>query len=169
MAIKRLNASGFLAAALILLADQAVKSWAHAWVSTNGPARIFTGLNIIATSNTGLAFSIGEGAGLGVLVGIAVVISVGLTWWMMHARTRAEAIGLGLAIGGAVSNVLDRLRLGSVRDLIDLYWREWHWPTFNLADAAIVTGLALVVLWPKQPGREKSFDDVHAAMEREGK
>ena len=63
------------------------------------------------------------------------------------------AAGLGLEIGGALSNALDRLRLGSVRDFIDIYWGDWHWLPFNLADAAIFTGLAIVIL---------SQDDIHA-------
>ena len=146
MRLKELPAAGLSLALLIVVADQLLKSWAHAWVGAHGPIRAFPGLNIIATSNTGIAFGIGQGAALWILVGIALAISVWLFLWLLRTQKTVEAIGLGLVIGGALSNVLDRLRLGSVRDFIDVYWRDWHWPAFNLADAAIFTGLALIVL-----------------------
>lgn len=153
MGSKRLVLLGATAALVTLVADQLLKTWAHAWVGKNGPVPAFSGLNIIATSNTGMAFSIGQGAALWLLVGIALVISAWLFWWLLRARKHVEAIGLGLVIGGALSNVLDRLRFGAVRDFIDLYWRGHHWPAFNLADAAIVTGLALVILFHQEPKR----------------
>lgn len=146
MIVKRLPALGLVVAVCSLIADQLLKSWAHAWVGAHGPIRAFPWLDIVATSNSGIAFGIGQGASLFVLIGIAVAISAWLFLWLLRTRKAAEAIGLGLAIGGALSNVLDRLRLGSVRDFIDVYWRDYHWPAFNLADAAIVTGLALIIL-----------------------
>lgn len=82
---------------------------------------------------------------VGTLVGIAVVVSALLFLWLVRAQEPIRATGLGLAIGGALENVLDRLRVGSVRDFIDLYWRDWHRPAFNLADAAIAIGLAIVI------------------------
>ena len=168
MKVKSLPVLGLSAAALSLLADQFLKSWAHAWVGTHGPLHPFPGLAIIATSNTGMAFSIGQGASLWVLVGLAVVISGLLLWWLFRARRLAEATGLGLAIGGALSNVLDRLRFGAVRDFIDLYWGDWHWPAFNLADAAIVTGLAMVILFSKKPGGPKQrSNDGAVALEKD--
>ena len=159
MIIRSLPALGLYAAALSLVADQLLKSWAHAWVGARGPLQAFPGLNIIATNNSGMAFSIGTGASLWVLVGIAVAISGWLFWWLLRARKSAESIGLGLAIGGALGNVVDRLRLGAVRDFIDVYWRDWHWPAFNLADAAIVTGLAMVILVPGRSGRHRNCSD----------
>ena len=128
-----------------LIVDQLLKSWAHDRVGSHGPIQALQGLNITATSNTGIAFGIGQGAAAWLLIVIAVAISGWLFLWLLRTRKTAEAIGLGLVIGGALSNVLDRLRLGSVRDFIDVYWRDWHWPTFNFADAAIVIGLAMVI------------------------
>lgn len=157
MSSKRLTPMGLSGAVLTLAADQLLKSWAHAWVAAHGPIRAFPGLDIIATSNTGVAFGIGQGAALWLLVGVALAISTWLLFWLSRTRRPLEAVGLGLAIGGALSNVLDRLRLGSVRDFIDIYWRDWHWPAFNLADAAIMTGLAMVIVadigWPRRQKR----------------
>lgn len=142
-----IGALGLAVALLSLVSDQLLKSWANAWVGAHGTIRAFPGLSIVATSNTGIAFGIGQGAAAWVLVGIALAISAWLFRWLLRTRRPITAAGLGLAIGGALSNVLDRLRLGSVRDFIDIYWRDWHWPAFNLADAAIFTGLAIVILF----------------------
>ena len=155
MMIRSLPALGLCAAVLSLAADQLLKSWAHAWVGLHGPVQAVPSLNIIATNNTGVAFSIGTGASLWVLVGIAGTISAWLFWWLFRARKSAEALGLGLAIGGALGNVVDRLRFGGVRDFIDLYWRDWHWPAFNFADVAIVSGLAVLILLPREPHATK--------------
>lgn len=69
----------------------------------------------------------------------------------------ARALGesLALAVCGALGNVADRLLLGAVRDYIDLHWSGLHWPSFNLADMAVVTGLALVVLFSEDAGERR--------------
>ena len=169
MTFRGLPALGLCAAVLSLAADQFLKSWAHAWVGAHGPVQVFPGLAIIATSNTGMAFSIGDGAAIWVLVATAVAISGWLFWWLLRARRPAEALGLGLAIGGALGNVVDRLRFGAVRDFIDLYWRDWHWPAFNFADVAIVTGLAMVILMPREPARHKKRSSEGAGAAEEGR
>ena len=157
MRAHQLTLLGLSVAFFSLVADQLLKSWAHAWVGAHGPIRAFPGLNLIATSNTGMAFGIGQGGALWILVGIAVVISAWLFLWLLRTRRPITATGLGLTIGGALSNVLDRLRFGSVRGFIDVYWRDWHWPAFNLADAAIVVGLALVLLFHADAPRTRNL------------
>lgn len=147
MKSRKLVALGLFAALFSFVADQLLKGWSHAWVDAHGPIRALPGLNIIATSNTGIAFGIGQGATLWVLVGIAAGISAWLFLWLLRTTRPVTAIGLGLAIGGALGNVLDRLRLGSVRDFIDVYWRDWHWPAFNFADMSVVVGLAILILF----------------------
>ena len=155
MTSNRLLGMGLSFTAFSLIADQLLKSWAHALVETHGIIQPFAGLNIIATSNTGVAFSIAQGAAAWILISIGLALSSLLLVWLGRTRRAVHAVGLGLAIGGALSNVLDRLRLGAVRDFIDVYWRDWHWPAFNLADAAIVTGLAMVILFNEEPGRRE--------------
>lgn len=155
MTSKALPALGLCIALLTLIADQILKSSAHAWVGAHGPIHVFPWLDIIATSNTGMAFGLGQGASLWLVVGIAVAICTWLFLWLLRTRRSAEAIGLGLAIGGALSNVVDRLRLGSVRDFIDVYWQTWHWPAFNFADMAIVTGLVIVIFFHDDRSRSK--------------
>lgn len=170
MRLKGLPALGLVMALATMVVDQLLKGWAHAWVGLHGPIRAFPGLNIVASSNTGMAFGVGQGAALWLLIGIAVAISAWLFLWLLRTGRPVVAVGLGLAIGGALGNVLDRLRLGSVRDFIDVYWRDWHWPAFNLADAAIVTGLAMVVLFHEEPRHQKKrSNDGTAKAERESR
>lgn len=168
MRLKALPALGLAMALATLVVDQLLKGLAHAWVGLHGPIRSFPGLNIVASSNTGMAFGVGQGAALWLLIGIAVAISTWLFLWLLRTGRPVVAVGLGLAIGGALGNVLDRLRLGSVRDFIDVYWRDWHWPAFNLADAAIVTGLAMVILFHEEPRHQKKRpNDGTAKAERD--
>ena len=145
---------GATVALIALAADQILKSWAHAWVGSHGDIRPFPGLNIIATSNTGVAFSLAQGIAPSLLVALGIMLSAVFCAWLLRTRSYAHATGLGLAIGGALGNVVDRLRFGSVRDFIDVYWGSHHWPAFNLADVVIVSGLALLILFPEQRARK---------------
>jgi len=117
-------------------------------------------LNLIRQrSNPRGAFSMGpEGAGfyvLATLVGLALI-----TWFLLALREGRVPfhIGLGLLAGGALGNLIDRLILGAVRDFIDLHWMDRaHWPAFNIADAAICAGVALLV-WEtfRRPGKQQA-------------
>ena len=141
---------GAALAAASLAADQLLKSWAHARVAQYGDIHLFAGLDIIATSNTGVAFSLAQGFAPGFLITVGVALSMLFGVWLIRTQSVVHAAGLGLAIGGALGNVIDRLRFGSVRDFIDLYWGTHHWPAFNLADAAVVTGLAILLILPER-------------------
>jgi signal peptidase II len=81
---------------------------------------------------------------------VVALLGLVLISWLMLATPAARGkmhLGLGLLAGGAVGNLVDRVRLSMVRDFIDLHWDEvWHWPTFNVADIAICVGFALIVL-----------------------
>jgi signal peptidase II len=69
-------------------------------------------------------------------------------YWLLHAQTWGEATAFGLIIGGALGNVIDRIRLGAVVDFLDFHWAEQHWPAFNVADSCIVLGACLILyLW----------------------
>lgn len=98
------------------------------------------------------------------LAGIAVVIAAGLLVWAVRTAKRIETFALGLIAGGAVGNVVDRVRHGAVTDFLDFHVRDWHWPAFNMADVMITIGVVLLItgsLWParsmvsvrKQPSR----------------
>jgi len=72
---------------------------------------------------------------------------------MWRPRSRLESTSLGRVIGGAVGNVVDRLRRGAVTDFIDAHYAGWHWPTFNVADIGIVCGVALLLASSSRPER----------------
>ena len=72
-----------------------------------------------------------------------------------RAESLRERTGLALIVGGALGNIIDRLRQGAVTDFLDLYWRNWHWPTFNGADIAITLGALLVFTVWLRPSKSK--------------
>ena len=77
---------------------------------------------------------------------VALAITGAMAWWLARAPSRLVAAALGLVIGGALGNVVDRMRFGAVFDFVDLHAAGWHWPAFNVADAAIVAGAGLLLL-----------------------
>lgn len=84
-----------------------------------------------------------------VLSAVALAVCVGLVLWARHAETRMLAIAIGAVIGGAIGNVIDRLRFGAVVDFLDFYipgTQLPHWPAFNVADSAIVIGVGLILV-----------------------
>jgi signal peptidase II len=82
---------------------------------------------------------------------------VALVLWLkrLPSAQRAIAIALAAILGGALGNVIDRIRLGHVIDFIDVYYRGWHWPAFNLADSAITLGVTILIIdavFGRKPG-----------------
>jgi len=74
-----------------------------------------------------------------------LIIGVLLTW-IWRTRSAVTAVAASLIAGGALGNLLDRLRSGAVTDFIDLHWGDAHWPTFNLADAALTLGIVILLV-----------------------
>ena len=103
--------------------------------------------DLVMTWNHGISFGLFSGqAGPYIFVAVALAVSAGLLVWMVRDRRPAAALSLGLVIGGAVGNVIDRVRLGAVADFIDVHAGTWHWPAFNVADSAITLGVALILI-----------------------
>jgi signal peptidase II len=80
--------------------------------------------------------------------GVPVIACIGLLFFLLRAPASEGALraGLALILGGALGNLIDRLRLGHVVDFLDVFWRDHHWPAFNLADSAICVGVGLILL-----------------------
>lgn len=136
-------------AAVILVADQATKWMALRWLDA-GAVEVTGFFNLLLAFNRGAAFSFLAGASgwqgiafAAFAVVAAVVISV-LIW--RDPAKRLFCLGLAMILGGAIGNLIDRLRLGHVVDFIDLHAFGWHWPTFNIADSGITVGAALLIL-----------------------
>jgi lipoprotein signal peptidase len=80
------------------------------------------------------------------LAAVAAVFLFVLGRWLWRTTSRPVALALGAIIGGAIGNIIDRLRFGYVVDFIDVYYQNYHWYAFNIADAAVVTGVVLLML-----------------------
>ena len=112
------------------------------------PAAVTGFLNLVVTCNRGMSFGLlNNGAALNaVLLSLgAVAIVVVLGWWLSRVAHPFLAVAIGLVIGGAIGNVVDRLRFGAVVDFVDFHVGTWHWPAFNLADSAICLGVAAML------------------------
>ncbi len=136
-------------AAAVLVLDQASK-WAIEEFVMDPPRVIeVTGFfSLVLVHNTGVSFGLfGEQTAWKpwVLGALAIAVSGALLYWLRREPERFVALGVGLIVGGALGNVVDRVRLGAVMDFLDLHLGTWHWPAFNLADSAITIGVAFLV------------------------
>jgi len=93
-----------------------------------------------------VSFGLGAGSAVWVLVGISLAIVAGLLVWLRQQERRWPAWAIGLVVGGALGNVIDRLHAPGVVDFLDFHVAGWHWPAFNLADSAITIGVAMLVI-----------------------
>ncbi len=138
------------AAAAVAILDQLSKWWIVDRVMDPPRTIEVTGFfNLVLTYNPGISFGLlNTDAALvpWLLSGLAVAIVIGLVFWLRGIEGHWPGVAVGLIIGGAVGNVVDRLRLGKVIDFLDLHWAGLHWPAFNLADGAITLGVALLLV-----------------------
>lgn len=113
--------------------------------------------NLVHAWNYGVSFSMLEGNSDGrllLLVGVALGLCCLISWWLLHAVVRLQAVAYGLILGGAFGNVFDRLHHGAVFDFLQFHLAEYYWPSFNLADSAIFVGVA-ILLWDGWFGEAK--------------
>jgi len=137
--------------ALVLVLDQATKWAAVHWLDYAHPVPVLPAFNLTLLHNTGAAFSFLSDAGgwqRWLFAAVALVVSALLVVWLARLRAdeRWTAASLALVLGGAVGNLIDRLAYGHVIDFIDLYWGQYHWPAFNVADSAITVGVLVLLL-----------------------
>lgn len=141
---------GLAVAALWLVLDQAAKWWVLE--SVMQPPRIVevtSFFNLVLAWNRGVSFSMFysyHDAMPWVLSAVALGIVAFLLNWLRKTARAFPAVCLGLVIGGAIGNVVDRVRFGAVVDFLDVHAGGWHWPAFNVADAGISVGVVLLVL-----------------------
>ena len=140
----------FLVSCGIVLADQITK-WAVLARFAPGERLELTGFfNLVLAFNKGAAFSFLAGAGgwqTPLLVAFALAAAAVVSVLLVRSAGRTVfCAGLALILGGALGNLIDRLRFGQVVDFLDLHAGGWHWPAFNVADSAICVGAALLIL-----------------------
>lgn len=146
--------SGLIAALVALIADQASKLWLlHVFdIGRRGAVSVTPFFDVVLAWNTGISygwFQQDGPVGAAVLLGFKVIAVIALAIWMARSKTRLATIGLGLIIGGAIGNAIDRAAYGAVVDfaLFHIQWggKTLNWYVFNIADAAIVVGVAALL------------------------
>lgn len=149
--------------AVTAVGDQVTKALALSLLNACIALPILPGFNLTLGFNEGVSFGMLSGVMAGkplVMTGITGVLTLGLAVMAFRSRHPLEGAGFALMVGGSLGNVIDRLRQGAVTDFLDLYWRGWHWPTFNLADTSIFLGglCILVTAFPSCHRKEPAVD-----------
>jgi signal peptidase II len=146
---------GFIAAIIILGLDQASKLAVLIHFDEVPPAlrdlRLLPVLDIREIGNRGVTFGLFNGGGDAgqaelIFSGLTLIIVAALLVALVRSTRTRGAIGLGMVIGGAIGNLIDRVRLGAVVDFLDFHIGSWHWYVFNGADAAICVGVGILLL-----------------------
>jgi signal peptidase II len=138
---------GLAIAGLVVVLDQLTKWAILIWLER---AMVLTPFfNLVLVWNRGVSFGMFDSesrVGPWVLSGLAFAVVALLLGWLRRVDDPLTATGLGLIIGGAIGNVIDRVRFGAVIDFLDFHALGWHWPAFNVADSAICVGALLLVV-----------------------
>ena len=141
---------GLIVAFAVFFSDQLSKWFVQGYFDNAHSPQAFSGFfNLVEAWNTGVSFSMfndGGILGMVVLSLFAIGVIVFLLMWLKKEDDKVVQLSLGFIIGGALGNVVDRIRFGAVYDFLDFYYNNWHWPAFNLADAFICTGAFIIIL-----------------------
>ena len=160
---KGLFSLGLIILFLVFTLDQATK-W---WIVTDvmNPPRfipVFPSFNLVMGWNRGVSFGMFDSASppnQWLLIGLALIIVAVLLIWLKRADSRLISTALGMIIGGALGNVMDRIHYGAVADFLDFYVGNFHWPAFNVADVGITIGVIVLVLESFFVGSETEKND----------
>ena len=162
MTMSRPLARGLALAALVVVLDQLSKWWILERIML--PPRVVevtSFFNLVLTWNRGVSFGMfntNSPLNMWILPLLALAIIVMLGIWLRRAERPILVLALGAVIGGAVGNLIDRLRFGAVADFLDVHAFGYHWPAFNIANSAITVGVAALI-----------FDAVFGAAEQRSK
>ena len=148
MTVRQRILLGLGVAALVAALDQLVKWYVVTELMTPPRLIVLTDwLNLVMTWNHGISFGLFSGEAMPYVLILGALAVVGLLLvWMSRDPRPAAAVCLGLVIGGALGNIIDRIRLGAVADFIDVHAGTLHWPAFNVADSAISVGVVLILI-----------------------
>jgi signal peptidase II len=138
---------GLVVAGLVIILDQLTKLAILALL--DDAVQVTPFLNLVVVWNSGVSFGMFASAGAvmpWLLSGLAVAVAAALGFWLSRVEHPLAAVALGLIIGGALGNVIDRVRFGAVVDFLDVHLLGYHWPAFNVADSAICVGAGLLLV-----------------------
>ncbi len=156
---------GALIAALAFAADQASKLWLLRSFDLPGrsPVAVAPGVDFVMAWNRGVSYSLltsDTATGRWLLIAATLAASAALTVWLSRSRTAPTCVALGLLIGGALGNLVDRVSYGAVVDFVSLHAGGFHWYVFNGADCAITAGVLLLLLeWIALPEKPSALAD----------
>jgi signal peptidase II len=147
----KLPAVGGIVALAVVLVDQIVKVGvlSHFGRSEGDPTPLGPFLDLTLQRNRGISFSLfasDSALGQAALLSLTLAATGLLAWWLFRSRSALSAVGLGLIVGGALGNAIDRFAHGAVIDYLDLHAFGRHFFVFNIADTAINIGVALLIL-----------------------
>lgn len=150
----------YLISVVIIIADQITKLWVESALVYREVVEVMPFFNITLAYNPGAAFSFLADQGgwqrwfFSVL---AIVVSMVLVVWIKKLKQEEYSLGypLALILGGAIGNVIDRIAYGHVIDFLDVYYKNYHWPAFNIADSAIFVGAGLMIWMSFTEGKAK--------------
>ena len=140
--------TGLIVASAVIILDQATKWWVVT-ILMNPPrvVDVWPFFSVVMVWNRGVTFGFLDDTpfwGQWAFVGLALAIVAVLLLWLRRAETKWRAAAIGLIIGGALGNVIDRVNYGAVADFLDFHVTGYHWPAFNIADSAITLGVAIM-------------------------
>jgi len=135
--------------AAAVVADQLTKAAALSLLSQGTAVPVFPSFKLTLGFNEGASFGMMGGVMAGkplLMAALTGALTLAFAVMAFRAQHALERAGFALVVGGALGNIIDRLRQGAVTDFLDFYWRDWHWPTFNVADIAITLGAVLILV-----------------------
>ncbi len=145
---------------IVIILDQLSKLWALTTLPLWKPVPVFPCFNLYLTYNKGVSFSFFSSTHPimpWVLSAMAIVVCIMIVFWMTREKNKMILMALALILGGAIANVIDRIRLGAVVDFLDFYAGQHHWPAFNIADSAICLGVLFIFIsWFKETKHAKN-------------
>ena len=143
----------FFIVTIAVFLDQLTKAWVLSSFQLYESKEVIPGLfNLVYVTNAGAAFSILADVNspwrhyFFLVVGLIAIIGLTIAWFRLRTENRLYGIALALICGGAVGNLIDRVRFGSVVDFLDFHLMGYHWPAFNIADSSICVGAGLFLV-----------------------
>lgn len=141
----------YILSAFVVLADQLTKNIVTENFLYGENLNVFSGVNLILIHNAGAAFSFLSEAGgwqRWLFLLISLIVSIILAAWLYRLKKTQffMSLSLSLILGGAIGNLIDRIFLGYIIDFIDIFYKSYHWPVFNIADASITLGVAIFII-----------------------
>lgn len=157
--------TGLAVAALVAVLDQGSKALVYRYLADTAPVLPMTSFfNLVTAWNTGVSFSMFNDlgvVGVYILSAFSLIVAVLLVCWLRKESSCYMQTALGMVIGGAIGNMIDRLCHGAVFDFLDVHVLGHHWPAFNLADSFICIGAVLIICEGlfRTPCQEKVLSD----------